>query len=80
MPLSSFLFYNLIWQGYKKGSVKIFDRFATKKMITLNVLIESNYLEKEEKTIILFKFSPKDFKHKTWQTLNEIKLHNSVLN
>jgi hypothetical protein len=58
-----------------KGSVKIFDRFATNKMITLNILIESNYCKKEKKTILLFKFSPKDFNHKVWKTLNEIKLH-----
>ena len=60
---------------FYKGSVKIFDRFATNKMISLNVLIESNYCEKEKKTVLLFKFSPKEFTHKTWQTLNDIKLH-----
>lgn len=65
---------------YYKGSVKIFDRFATNKLITLNVLIESYYSKKEKKTIILFKFSPKEFKHKVWKTLNKIKLHTSVLN
>ena len=59
---------------YFKGSVKIFDRFATNKMITLNVLIESNYCKKDKKTILLFKFSPKDFNHTTWKTLNKIKL------
>jgi len=57
-----------------KGSVKIFDRFATKKMITLNVLIESNHCKKEKKTILLFKFSPKEFNHKTWNTFKNIKL------
>ena len=59
---------------YFKGSIKIFDRFATNKMITLNVLIESNYCKKDKKTILLFKFSPKDFNHTTWKTLNEVKL------
>mgnify|MGYP005990970167 CR=1 FL=1 len=59
---------------YYKGTVKIFDRFATNKMITLNVLIESYYCTKKEKTNILFKFSPKDFNHSTWHTLKEIKL------
>ena len=59
---------------YFKGSVKIFDRFATKKMIILNILIESNYCKNKKKTILLFKFSPKDFNHTTWKTLNKIKL------
>ena len=49
---------------YHKGFVKTFDRFATKKMITLNVLTESYYCKKNKKTILLFKFSPKNFKHK----------------
>ncbi|QXP72549.1 hypothetical protein H0I31_02275 [Tenacibaculum sp. AHE15PA] len=63
-----------------KGYINTFDRFATNKLITLNVLIESNYCKKEKKTVILFKFSPKEFNHKVWKTLNEIKLHTSVLN
>ncbi|MFT4576642.1 MAG: hypothetical protein ACI9SI_001572 [Polaribacter sp.] len=61
-----------------KGYVKIFDRFATNKMITLNVLIESYYCKKEKKTVILFKFSPKEFKYKTWEMLEKIKLHKNV--
>ena len=65
---------------YYKGSVKIFDRFATKKMITLNVLIESYHCKKNEKTILLFKFSPKDFTHKTWATLNDIRLLSDLCN
>jgi hypothetical protein len=63
-----------------KGYVKIFDRFATNKMITLNVLIESYYCKKDKKTVILFKFSPKEFKHKTWEMLERIKLHKNVCN
>jgi hypothetical protein len=61
-----------------KGTVRIFDRFATNKQITLNVLIESHYCKKEKKTLILFKFSPKEFKHKVWKTLNEIKLYSHL--
>ena len=59
---------------FYKGKVNIFDRFATNKMITLNVLIESNYCKKSKKTNILFKFSPKGFTHETWGMLNKIKL------
>ncbi|WP_347175196.1 hypothetical protein [Polaribacter uvawellassae] len=58
-----------------KGSVRIFDRFATNKMLTLNVLIESHYCKKKQRTILLFKFSPKEFKHETWKMLNRIKLY-----
>tara|TARA_R110000787_G_scaffold15038_3_gene46282 strand:+ start:3691 stop:4272 length:582 start_codon:yes stop_codon:yes gene_type:complete len=58
-----------------KGTVKIFDRFATNKMMTLNVLIESNYCKKKKRTILLFKFSPKKLTHKVWKTLNDIELY-----
>ena len=57
-----------------KGSVKVFDRFATNKQITLNVKIESHYCKKEKRTLLLFKFSPKEFKHKTWEMLERVKL------
>ncbi|OSY88543.1 hypothetical protein WH52_07290 [Tenacibaculum holothuriorum] len=60
---------------FYKGKVNIYDRFATKKMIALNILIESYYCKEKQKTVILFKFSPKDFNHKTWGMLGKIKLH-----
>ena len=63
------------------GKVNIFDRFATNKRITLNVLIESLFCKKEKKTIILFKFSPKEFEHETWDTtLKKISLYNTLCN
>lgn len=61
-----------------KGYVKTYDRFATNDLITLNVLIESNYCPKEKKTVLLFKFSPKEFKHEVWETLNDIKLLSTI--
>ncbi|NVK53281.1 MAG: hypothetical protein HWD85_10135 [Flavobacteriaceae bacterium] len=61
-----------------KGKVKIFDRFATNKMILLNVLIESHYCKKKKKTILLFKFSPKEFQHQTWEMLEKIQLKSDL--
>jgi hypothetical protein len=63
-----------------KGSVYTYDHFATNKRITLNVLIESHYCKKKKRTVILFKFSPKDFKHITWETMRNIKLSNTNCN
>ena len=60
------------------GKVHIFDRFATNKSITLNVLIESHYCKQKKRTILLFKFSPKGFKHKTWEMLEKVKLHSNL--
>lgn len=57
-----------------KGDVKTYDRFATNKKITLNVLVESHFCKKQQKTILLFKFSPKKFENEVWKTLKKIKL------
>lgn len=57
-----------------RGSVITFDRFATNKKITLNVMIESNYCKARQETTIFFKFSPKDFTHRIWKMLQNIKL------
>mgnify|MGYP005992304989 CR=1 FL=1 len=61
-----------------KGRVAIFDRFATNKEIILNVKIESHYYRKKKRTILLFKFSPKGFKHETWEMLEKVKLHSNL--
>ena len=58
------------------GNVHTYDRFATNKQFTLNVKIESHFCKKEQKTVLLFKFSPKEYSHEVWETLNEIKLLN----
>lgn len=57
-----------------KGKIKTYDGFATKKAISLYVLVESYYCKKEKKSIILFRFSPQNFKHDVWKTLKTVKL------
>ncbi|QTD36255.1 hypothetical protein JL193_08750 [Polaribacter batillariae] len=59
-----------------QGKVITYDRFATNKRLVLNVKIESHFCKKTQKTVILFKFSPKEFKHKVWHTLDKIELIN----
>lgn len=62
-----------------KGTVNIFDRFATHKMITLYVSIESRLCKKEKSTTLLFKFSPKNFTHETWNTtLKKVELYDDL--
>ncbi len=63
-----------------EGKATIFDRFATQKMLVLNVKIESHFCKKLQKTVLLFTFSPKEFNHKTWEILDEIKLINEGCN
>lgn len=57
-----------------EGKVATYDHFATNKRIILNVKIESNFCKESQKTVLLFKFSPKKFNHDVWETLNEIEL------
>lgn len=63
-----------------EGKVNIFDRFATNKRIVLNTKIEYHYCKKTKNTILFFKFSPKDYTHIVWQTLNTIELEKGVCN
>jgi len=55
------------------GKVRTFDRFSTKKPMTLNVLVEQSLCEETKKAIILFKFSPKTFEHAIWKKLEGVK-------
>ncbi|WP_367390858.1 serine hydrolase [Lewinella sp. LCG006] len=56
------------------GVVKTMDAFFTKTPMDLNVLIEKTYCEEKNKSIILFRFSPKGFEADVWNTLKEVKL------
>lgn len=59
---------------YFKGKVKTFDTRFTKEPMTLHVLVESFYCEKENKALIVFRFSPKKFIDDVWETLKSVKL------
>ena len=61
-----------------KGKVKTKDAFFTKEPMTLNVLIEKIYCEQQKKSIILFRFSPKEFGDDVWQKLEEVTLPVSI--
>ena len=56
------------------GAVKTIDNFFTKEPMTLHVQADQIYCEEKKKSILLFKFSPKEFGHKVWKKLEEPKL------
>lgn len=56
------------------GKVNTRDNFFTKVPMTLNVKIEQTYCSEQKKSILVFRFSPKEFKSTVWQTLNEVKV------
>lgn len=60
------------------GKIEIFESRITKKPMTLNVTIEQDYCKSSQKAVILFKFSPKEFEHKTWEKLSEVSLRTDM--
>jgi CubicO group peptidase (beta-lactamase class C family) len=60
------------------GTIDIFDAFVTQEKMTLNVLVEKHYCAQKQKSIILFKFSPKAFGHEIWGTLEKMKLRDNM--
>lgn len=56
------------------GKIDTYDRFATNKRFTLNVKIKSHFCKKKQKTFILFTFTPKNYTHEVWKTLDNIDL------
>lgn len=56
------------------GKVKTHDTRYTKTPMTLYVTVEISHCERENRTIVLFRFSPKPFDNNVWDTLAEVKL------
>ncbi len=56
------------------GTIKIFDAFVTNEPMELKVWVEKHFCEEKKQSILVFKFSPKDFEHEIWRTLDAIKL------
>jgi hypothetical protein len=60
------------------SKLEIFESRYTKKPMTLNVTIEQHYCETNQKAVILFNFSPKEFEHDTWVKLAEVTLRKDL--
>ena len=54
------------------GKVRTFDAFTTKKMFTLNVQVQKYDCPSNNKSIIVFRFSPKSFENDVWDYLGEV--------
>ena len=54
------------------GTVLIYDSFVTKKPLLLNVHIEKKDCKSNKKSLVLFRFSPKNYKHNIWEMLRKI--------
>ena len=60
--------------GHFIGKATIYDTFITRKPLVLNFDIEQTLCENNNKSIILFRLSPKEFNHNVWNNLNEIRV------
>ena len=60
------------------GKITTYDRFFTKETMTLHVLVEHYYCDEKNKSIILFRFSPKSFDDTVWSTLKSVKLRGEI--
>lgn len=56
------------------GKAKVFDAFFTKGIQELNIKAVSDYCSATKKYTVLFTFSPKEFDHSIWKTLDTIRL------
>ncbi len=54
------------------GKMKLFDGFHSGKLISLNIKVEQHFCKNVNKTIIIFRISPKNFEHTIWDELNNI--------
>ena len=62
------------------AKVSFFDNLRTKENISLNVLVEKQYCKQKGKSIIVFRFSPKDFNNDVWNTLEKVVLRVNICN
>ena len=56
------------------GKVRVFEGFRTKKMITLHLQMEQEFCETQQKSRIIFRFSPTVFDTPIWKELMDIRL------
>jgi len=60
------------------GKVRIFEAFYTKQLMTLYVLVDKHYCAERQKSMLIFRFSPREFGDDVWLKLKEVKLRTPV--
>jgi len=59
--------------AYYTGRMKYFDGFHTGKVMSTNIQATQHFCEEKQRTIIIFRISPKPYEHEVWNDLNAIK-------
>lgn len=65
-------------EGVFIGKANIYDTFITRKPLILHFNIEQTQCDKNGKSILLFRLSPKQFSHNVWESLHKIKVVKNV--
>lgn len=60
------------------GKVRLYDRFKTKQMLSLNLTVEQKLCSQQNKTILIFRFSPKSLENDIWKQLNILTLRDAI--
>ena len=56
------------------GKLQIYNSFHTKDVMILYCTVEQYYCKEKQKSMVLFRFSPKEFTHPIWQKLETVQL------
>jgi len=60
------------------GKVNTLDAFFTKEIMTLYSIVDHYHCPYKNKSIILFRFSPKRFDHEVWDKLKRVNIRQNV--
>lgn len=60
--------------SYFTGKIRLYEGRYTKEMMLLNVLVTQYYCNVDQKTLVIFRFSPQPFDAKFWDTMNVVPL------
>lgn len=58
------------------GELQIFDAFTLQEPLILYVTVQQFFNKEHSASILIFRFSPKPFKHPIWRKLNDIRIDN----
>lgn len=56
------------------GKLQVYNSFHTRDVMMLYCTVKQYYCSEKQKSMVLFRFSPKPFEHTIWNELNKIKL------
>ena len=60
--------------AYFVGKIQLYDAFHTKDLITLYCTVQQYYCEEQQKSMVLFRLTPKAFGHSIWDELLTVEL------